>query len=423
MFRWRCDKSGGWEAMKSSCLTEKNWDDVLSARSHSPEISHERYGLILSRVQFVSRFFGVLVLLWVGIEFVCWPWPVSGLLGLERILAAAAFWILGTCHFEPRANAAYRAITALLLIPSCLILGVEFMLAWTGAHIDQQFGTQAYVFSPLLLAVSLSIFPLTVRESVLLAAPMFLVTILPMIVWPELFAATSPMAIVLTLALTTAIATIASLSQLTFLVGLVRKSATDGLTGAVTRKVGERMLDAMFAVAQRGNTPFSVLFIDLDRFKSVNDRFGHGAGDEVLRDVTSSIRAVARRQDVLVRWGGEELVLIMPETSGSEVARFVNRLAVSGIGYAPDKVAITASMGAAERVSDKADGWDALIAAADRRMYAAKAAGRNCYLGPNDIPVAGVFGASQARAELPRTKPESATTIATRDRTRVQDAA
>jgi diguanylate cyclase (GGDEF)-like protein len=409
--------------MKSSCLTEKNWDDMLSARSHSAEISHERYGLILSRVQFVSRFFGVLVLLWVGIEFVCWPWPVSGWLVLERVVAAGAFWVLGTHRFEPRAFAAYRALMALLLIPAGLILGVEFVLAHTGAHLAQQFGTQAYVFSPLLLAVSLSIFPLTVRESLLLTAPMVPVTVLPMFFWPQLFATTSPMAIVLMLVMIVAISAIASLSQLTFLVSLVKKSATDGLTGAVTRKVGERMLDAMFAVAQRGNTPFSVLFIDLDRFKSINDRFGHGAGDDVLRDVTTSIRTVARRQDVLVRWGGEELVLIMPETSGTEIAGFVNRLAVSGIGQAPDGAVITASMGAAERVNDRADGWDALIAAADRRMYAAKAAGRNCYLGPNDIPVAGVFGSSQARAEQPRTKPESATTVATRDGTRVQDAA
>jgi len=409
--------------MKSSCLTEKSWDDALSARSHTPEISHERYGLIISRVQFVSRFFGVLVLLWVGVEFVCWPWPVSGLLALERVAASAAFWVLGTRRLEPRAVAAYRAVLLLLLIPSCLILAVEFVLAWSGAHLEQQFGTQAYVFAPLLLAVSLSIFPLTVRESVLLAAPMVAVTVLPMVFWPQLFAATSPMAIVLTLVLITAIATISSLSQLTFLISLVKKSATDGLTGAVTRKVGERMLDAMSAVAQRRNTPFSILFIDLDRFKSINDRFGHGAGDDVLRNVTTSIRAVARRQDVLVRWGGEELVLIMPETSGAEIAGFVNRLALGGIGRAPDHAAITASMGAAERVADKTDNWDALIAIADRRMYAAKAAGRNCYLGPNDIPVAGVFGSPRARAEELRANPDSGPTLASRDGIRVQDAA
>ncbi len=408
--------------MKSSSLTEKNWDDVLSARSHSAEISHERYGLILSRVQFVSRFFGVLILLWVGIEFVYWPWPVSGLLALERVVAAGAFWVLGTHRFEPRASAAYRAVMALLLIPAALILGVEFVLADTGAYMEQQFGTQAYVFSPLLLAVSLSIFPLTVRESLLLTAPMIPVTVLPMIFWPQLFAATSPFAIVLMLVLIAAISAIASLSQLAFLVSLVKKSATDGLTGAVTRKVGERMLDAMFAVARRGNTPFSILFIDLDRFKSINDRFGHGAGDDVLRDVTTSIRAVARRQDVLVRWGGEELVLIMPETGGAEIAGFVNRLALGGIGLAPDKVAITASMGAAERVTDNADNWDALVAAADRRMYAAKAAGRNCYLGPNEIPVAGVFGSSRVKAEAPQTKPDPVTTLAMRDGPRVQAA-
>ena len=101
--------------------------------------------------------------------------------------------------------------------------------------------------------------------------------------------------------------------------------------------------------------------------------------------MTAFIREVARRQDVLVRWGGEELVLIMPESSDVEIAGFVSRLAMSGIGHAPDEAAITASIGGAERKSDKADSWAALVEAADRRMYVAKAAGRNCYIGPSDI--------------------------------------
>lgn len=373
-------------------LTPRNWDSLLSARLHSPEISHERYGLILSRVRFVSRFFSVLSLLWIAVDFACWPWPVSGALGLERVFIAGAFWILGGYRFGSRPLGAYGAVLALLMISSGLVLGALFVLSHTGAHAYQLFGTQGYLLSPIALAAILAIFPLTARESVLLAASLVPVTAFPIIVWSELFATTSPMAVVLLLLLVAGISTIASLSQLNFLVSLVEKSASDGLTGAATRKFGERMLEAMFALSQRNNTALSVLFIDLDRFKSLNDRFGHSSGDDVLRRAVASIRAVARRQDVLVRWGGEEFVLIMPETNGEQVESFVSRLAEAGIGLAPDAVPITASMGASERMSDEADGWAMLVEAADRRMYMAKDAGRNSYVGPSGATVGGVFG-------------------------------
>jgi diguanylate cyclase (GGDEF)-like protein len=385
--------------MLSMRHTGGSWDNLLSARFHSPEISHERCSLVLSRVQFVSRLFCFVTILWIGVEFVCWPWPVSGVLALLRVLIAGVFWILGTYRFEARPLGACGAVLALILIPSGLILSVEFVLAYTEAHTYQLFGTQAYLLSPIALAAILSIFPMTARETALLAAPLIPVTVLPIMMWSELFATTSPMAVVLLLGLVGGISAIASLSQLNFLVGLVEKSATDGLTGAVTRKFGERMLEIVFAMSQRKNSALSVLFIDLDRFKAVNDRYGHGTGDDVLRCVATSIRAVARHQDVLVRWGGEEFVLIMPETNGTEAESFVGRLARAGIGLAPDAVPITASIGAAERLSDKADGWTSLIEAADRRMYAAKEAGRNCYVGPSGIAVTGVIGSSRPAFE------------------------
>ncbi len=359
---------------------------------------------MLSRVRFVSRFFAVLTILWIAVEFVCWPWPVSGMLAVERVFIAGAFWMLGSYRFEPRALGACCAVLCLLMIPSGLILGAQFVLAHTGAHAQQLFGTQGYLLSPIALAAILSIFPLTTRESVLLAASLTPVSVLPVILWSGLFTMTSPMAVVLLLGLVAAISAIASLSQLNFLVGLVEKSATDGLTGAVTRKFGERMLEAMFAISQRKNTALSVLFIDLDRFKSLNDRFGHSSGDDVLRRAVASIRAVARRQDVLVRWGGEEFVLIMPETNGDQVQCFVSRLAEAGIGLAPDAVPVTASMGASERMSDEADGWAMLVEAADRRMYSAKEAGRNSYVGPNGATVNGLIGSPQPAVENTKRK-------------------
>jgi diguanylate cyclase (GGDEF)-like protein len=380
-------------------MTEGSWDDFISARLHSPEISHVRYELIVSRVQFLARLFGIVTLAWIGVEFVIWPWPVSGALALERLVVAGAFWAVGTRRFKATTLGAYAAMLTLLFIQAGQILGVEFILAQSGVHLDQPIGTQAYLLSPVLLVAALSIFPLTARESMLLAGPQLVVALLPTLMWPALFSTISPMAIVLLLVLIAAISGIASLSQLNFLIGLVKKSATDGLTGAMTRMFGERMLDSVFAMSVRNKTPLSMLFIDLDHFKLINDRFGHSAGDEVLRGVVSSIRSVARQQDVLVRWGGEELLLIMPETKGTEISGFIARLARTGIGLAPDGVAITASMGGAERQRDNASDWTILIAEADRRMYAAKQAGRNGYIGPDAGPVTSVFEVPQRAAE------------------------
>jgi diguanylate cyclase (GGDEF)-like protein len=387
--------------MLSNHMTEGSWDDFISSRLHSPEISHVRYELIVSRVQFLARLFGVVTLAWIGVEFLFWPWPVSGALGLERLVIACAFWAVGTRRFEATPFGAYMAMLTLLFVQAGQILGVEFVLVQSGAHLGQPIGTQAYLLSPVLLVAALSIFPLTAAESLLLAGPQLLVALLPTVMWPELFATMSPMAVVLLLILIAAISGIASLSQLNFLIGLVKRSATDGLTGAMTRMFGERMLETVFAMSVRKDCALSVLFIDLDHFKLVNDRLGHSAGDEALRNAASSIRSVARQQDVLVRWGGEEFVLIMPETKGSEIPGFIARLARTGIGRTSDAVAITASMGGAERQGDAAEDWAILIAEADRRMYAAKQAGRNGYIGPGGSSMRGVFESPESGPASP----------------------
>ena len=132
------------------------------------------------------------------------------------------------------------------------------------------------------------------------------------------------------------------------------------------------------AHAERNENTFCVLFVDLDNFKSINDRFGHDVGDSVLRSAARSIFQYLRAHDALIRWGGEEFVVLLPKTDLMAALEVVQQIGKEGIGRTPDGSRVTASIGIAEYLVDRAPDPTTLIQLSDRRMYAAKAAGRNC---------------------------------------------
>jgi diguanylate cyclase (GGDEF)-like protein len=162
-------------------------------------------------------------------------------------------------------------------------------------------------------------------------------------------------------------------------VELERQTREDALTGVSNR----RHLDALLAVewerALRFGRALTVAMLDLDRFKQVNDRFSHAAGDEVLRAVARILRENTRGVDVVARYGGEEFCVILVETRLDEGAQLCERLRARIQAHDWSEVrpglAVTVSAGVAGL--HEADAPDALLAAADVRLYAAKHAGRN----------------------------------------------
>ncbi|WP_141104265.1 GGDEF domain-containing protein, partial [Noviherbaspirillum denitrificans] len=179
------------------------------------------------------------------------------------------------------------------------------------------------------------------------------------------------------LVLITGVSTLAGMSQLAFMLVLVRQAIRDPLTGVFSRRSGEEVMELHFNNATRHEAPMSVAFFDIDHFKSVNDKFGHEAGDKVLVDMTGTVGANLRRGDTLARWGGEEFVLIMPNTDLRQAEAAVQRLRGIGFGSRPDNTPVTVSAGIAERIGDAADEWKKLVDTADQRMYRAKQSGRN----------------------------------------------
>ena len=154
-------------------------------------------------------------------------------------------------------------------------------------------------------------------------------------------------------------------------------ASTDPLTGVANRRGGEKHIANEVSRAKREKRPLSCILIDIDRFKAVNDTFGHQAGDQLLRDISALLRRTVRAYDILVRWGGEEFLLVLPGV-GLELARILAdrlRAAVEALdthGIGP----VTISAGAAEFENDYE--FASTLRTADRRLYQAKASGRNC---------------------------------------------
>jgi diguanylate cyclase (GGDEF)-like protein len=158
---------------------------------------------------------------------------------------------------------------------------------------------------------------------------------------------------------------------------LDRMSRTDHLTGLFNRRHLDDGLHAVLASSRRHAYPFAVLLVDVDHFKSVNDRYGHEAGDRVLQAVAAALNAAVRTEDLVGRWGGEEFLVLAPFTdvSGAEVLGERLREGIHS-GTVGSDVAVTVSIGAAV-VEQPGVAASAVLRAADRLLYDAKAAGRD----------------------------------------------
>jgi diguanylate cyclase (GGDEF)-like protein/putative nucleotidyltransferase with HDIG domain len=156
-------------------------------------------------------------------------------------------------------------------------------------------------------------------------------------------------------------------------------SLTDALTGVGSRKLLEDRLQAEAARAKRYKRPFSVAIIDLDNFKTINDVLGHATGDDALRKLAACMKAQKRNPDVLARYGGDEFVVLMPETKVDDAVTLLERIRIEvhHIQVA-ENISMTISCGIAQSLPDSQDSSSEIIRRADLALYEAKNDGRDC---------------------------------------------
>jgi len=160
-----------------------------------------------------------------------------------------------------------------------------------------------------------------------------------------------------------------------------RLAAVDSLTGVANRRAVIAALDRDVARSIRTHEPMALMMVDIDHFKNVNDRYGHPAGDKVLCSVVEVLRERVRSQDLVGRYGGEEFMVLLPDTTAKggyllaqQLCEAVQALRLEHEGQ---PIPVTVSIGVYGGRLQPGDHWDMLISAADRALYEAKDRGRN----------------------------------------------
>jgi GGDEF domain-containing protein len=344
---------------------------LLLPMGHPPLSEHRRATLIVSRVRMVASVFAVLTPTWILVDYLIYDWPLWGLLGALRITASACFFLIAVVSKPTiEIQRARKLLWALMLVPILFFLASNPIMAQFEIHGVAEAVSMGYVFLPFVIMAGLSIFPITALEGLLFAVPVMGVMFGVAQVNESIIPFNSYLGAIWLLALIAGVSTFAGMSQLHFLCQLVRQSSLDGLTEIYNRGAGVELLRVHFTAAQKSGKPLALVFLDLDNFKSINDRYGHEEGDNVLRQAAEQMRQTMRRSDILIRWGGEEFVIAMPATTHEQALAPMQRLLDRGLGSRPGRAP-----------PDRQHGARGVAAGRLRRLGQTGGAG-----GPADVP-------------------------------------
>lgn len=358
--------------------------DSLSNKRHSRDFNFARSEYLRSRVLFVGSAFFLLAPLWILVDFLLLPAELlnSLIAGRFILMAALAVVIYSAKHNQHQLNRIRNTLAGLMLAPAIFYFVLVMFFS------DQMASLVGYNFIPLLIIVFLSVFPLTIIES--LGIGLIVIT-LQFFVLVDLNELTTPdgwQSLVL-LVVVLAISLWANHSQVSTLLRLYRQASMDSLTGLLNRGVLLEQLNQL--CEQRDEklaedelpAPISLLMFDLDKFKRINDTYGHSVGDQVLQAFAQILRDELRNNDLIARYGGEEFVAVLPGTPRVDARQIAERIRLqcekaTVIAHDGEAVSFTTSIGITEIRLD--ENLDTALHRVDTRLYLAKNLGRNRFV-------------------------------------------
>jgi len=359
---------------------------LLTPVERSPHLQRHAASVILARVQLIAALFAILVPLFSVVDLLVFDSDVAWRLVALRLLSTGLFvalaWPRELSTTRPYTQA-LLALLALLLIPPLFHMLSANMLATANATDMQRLVVQLYGYLPTIVLGGLAIFPLTALETIALALPVIVTGAITLLLNGQTLSLEQYGGTIWFMTMMLGVSIFSGMSQCHYMATLVLKAMHDQLTGAYTRQSGEEALSLLFRLNTMSDRPLSVAFLDLDHFKAINDKYGHDAGDQCLRHLAEGVRQGLRRSDLLIRWGGEEFIAVLPDTPSSNALPLLQRLREQYLGLRPDGTPLTTSIGLADTLEEGITDWETLVQRADQRMYAAKNQGRDGVVGPD----------------------------------------
>jgi diguanylate cyclase (GGDEF)-like protein len=358
------------------------WTPILFGFSLAAAERREQHRVLRERLTSVAWIVAIGVLAWIPVDLgTLSAHAATHVLGLRLVLATA---LVAIARMQPGDG---RGSPVVALAIFMVVQATGF--AWMEANIPADAPPLlriGYGLFPFVVAAQIAVFPLPLLVSLLLSLPALGLLLQP--AWQGPFAPDMSLYGGLwLLLLIVLISAWAGMSQLALLLDLLRArndAAHDGLTGLANRRSAMDRLDAEIAQAHRRGQALTVLTLDLDHFKRVNDTYGHAAGDRVLIEFAAVLRDCLRLGDLGARIGGEEFLALLPQTEAGVAMQVAERIrthceSMCVISDDGASIRFTISIGLAELAAD--DNAAALLGRADRALYRAKNSGRNRVVG------------------------------------------
>lgn len=340
--------------------------DLLSSKEHSDDFNQTRNNFIIARLRFMCLIYAFAVPASTMFDFFLLGKELASDLLPNRLALAAGLFVI-YCVSKLRTNLVLTKLllTITFLLPTLFYINLEHQVS--AAANDLPFSLS---LMPYLIITMLGLFPLTVRAGLAL-----LMTITAPIVFYNVINGAQLFHQIWVLSLFGGVALWLQLGQLSMLMKLYRESTVDPLTGLINRRVLMRQLEKL----NQQNNNYCLMILDLDRFKRINDNYGHQVGDQVLLYVSTVLKTQIKRADIAARFGGEEFVVVLPNTELAQskliAQNIADAIAAEEIMVPNSEVIrITTSVGLCQRGSTTNED---LLNRADELLYQAKSAGRN----------------------------------------------
>jgi len=366
----------------SDLINSGYFKDILSKRYHSQDFKETRADYIAGRLKLMSLAFAILVPASALIDLVLLPVEVFNSILVARFsLGVSLIAVALIAHFKKSSAVIEWLLPLSFLLPSLFYLFSMLILKDAAVQVNIGFS-----FIPFLCAAMMGLYPMTIVTCLIVTSTIFVPTLALEIIQGTLFTI-GALNLFWAFFMFVGVSWWVQTGQLLMLMKLYRESTQDPLTGLINRRVLMKFLEAEKescdgneTVASEQTRNFCVLMCDLDRFKRINDTYGHLSGDMVLKAAAKVLKSELRSDDIVARFGGEEFVAVLPNLSIADAVIVAERVreACSNLNIAVesgDVLTVTTSIGVAQY--QHGESLPAMLERVDELLYVAKKEGRN----------------------------------------------